>query len=175
MSTAITWLKSRLRHTFTLHRWALNPFQMYDLTFLFAVAIVQVVIGATPASVQSDLDHSTLLALATANIFGCIIALTGLHLRELESALWVEFCGYLALIFVLGTFVFLVATNLANPNASVGFALAEAFVAASIHRSTQILFYKRARHKHIALGREATALRDVLNRITPDEPIQGKR
>ena len=159
--------------TFTLHRWALNPFQMYDITFLMAVAVAQVQLGATPGSVYADnLDRQTLVSLAVSNIIGAIIALLGLHIRDLESALWVEFWGYMILIFVLGFYVILVTQNQINPNASYGFALAEAFVYAAIHRSVQILLYKRARRKRFKLMMEADFLRSRLM-VNPPAAVIG--
>lgn len=160
---------------FTLHRWALNPFQMYDITFLLATSVAQVVLGATPGSVFADsLDRQTILALAISNIIGASIALWGLHLRDLESALWVEFWGYAVLIFVLGTYVLLVTQNQANPNASYGFALAEAFVYAAIHRSVQVLLYKRARRKRFKLAQQADQLQRALEAMTPQSPVIGE-
>lgn len=159
--------------TFTLHRWALNPFQMYAVTFLIAVAVAQVQLGAAPGSVQADaLDRQTMLSLAISNCIGGFIALWGLHLRDLEAALWVEFWGYMVLIFVLGFYVYLLTQNQANPNATYGFGFAEAFVYAAVHRSVQILLYKRARHKRSALVREADFLQS-LSVIAPPKPVIG--
>lgn len=162
------------RDTFTLHRWALNPFQMYDITFLLAAAIAQIQLGASPTSVQADLDRQTLLALAVANVFGATIALYGLHLKDLEGALWVEFCGYVILVFVLGVYVWLVIQSVINPSASYGYALAEAFVWAALHRSVQILLYKRAKRKKDKLSVEAKMLRDTLSNIMPSHPVLGE-
>lgn len=163
------------RETFTLHRWALNPFQMYGISFLLAAAIAQMQLGATPGGVFADhLDYQTIRALAVANTVGGCIALFGLHLRELESALWVEFCGYLVLVFVLGLYVFLVTTNQLNPNASYGFALAESFMWAAVHRSIQILLYKRARRRRMRLACEAHALQQALENILPQVPVEGE-
>lgn len=158
---------------FTLHRWALNPFQMYDISFLMAVAIAQIQLGATPGSVQADMDRHTLMALATCNMVGAGIALLGLHRRDLEDALWIELCGYLCLIFVLGYYVLLLSIHQVNTNASYGFAFSEAFVYAAIHRSAQIWLYKRARKKRQHLDDQATALKDAMlfNAITPKRPV----
>lgn len=151
------------RRNFTLHRWALNPFQMYGVSFLLAVAIAQLALGATPGSIQEELEINTLLALATCNTIGAVIAMVGLHTKELEEALWVELCGYLCLIFVLGFYVIMLIGNRVSIQASYGFGLSEAFVYAAIHRSGQILLYKRANKKRRDLAREA----EVLKRAFP--------
>lgn len=170
----MTRLGGWINDTFTLHRWALNPFQMYDVTFLVAVAIAQVVIGVAPASALTELPRTTLVYLAVANVIGGSISLVGLHLRELEEALWVELCGYLILVFVLGIFITLVVQTQPAPNAGYGFGLSEAFVYAAIHRSVQILLYKRARRKSSKLAKEADALERALNDIQPPRPVLGE-
>jgi hypothetical protein len=161
--------------TFTLHRWALNPFQMYPITFLAGVAVSQLQLGASPLSVQADLERHTAIALAVCNIFGAGIALFGLHLRDLETALWVELYGYLCLIFVLGTYLYLLYRGQVNPGSTYGFGFSQAFVYAAAHRAAQILLYKRARGKRYKLAREATALQDTLNNILPHtSTVTGK-
>lgn len=167
-------LSAWLKNVFTLHRWALNPFQMYAVMFLLAGSIAQIQLGVTPASVLTELPRVTIIYLAVANVIGGCIALIGLHLRELEEALWVEFCGYMILIFVLGTYISLVVTGQANPNAGYGFVLTEAFVYAATHRSVQILLYKRARRKSSNLARRADALTQALEGIQPSRPVLGE-
>lgn len=160
--------------TFTMHRWATNPWQMYTVSFLAAVAIAQIQLGASPGSVQADLDRHTVLSLAVCNVVGSAIALFGLHLRDLESALWVEFCGYFGLIFVLGTYVMLLGQTNVNPTATYGFAFAEAFVFAAIHRSVQILLYKRAHSKSLRLADRAMLMQETLDSIAPRSPVEGE-
>jgi hypothetical protein len=163
----VTWFKS----VFSIQRWMLNPFQMYDIVMLLAVAITQVLAGASPGSVQKDLDYQTLAALAICNIAGSLIALFGLHLRELESALWIELCGYLALIFVMIVYLSLLFTNQLNATATYGFGFGEAFVFAAIQRSVQIALYKRARGRHFRLAQqEVDLLRNTLVKISPPNP-----
>ena len=157
---------NKLLGTFTVRRWALNPFQMYDMAFVVAAALAQIVLGAAPSSVQADLNARTLLALAVCNVFGGVFALFGLHLRDLETALWVEVSGYLCLIFVLGLYVVMLVDQRINASATYGFALSEAFVFASIHRSVQILLYKRATRHH----RDLKRVTDILLRALPRHP-----
>lgn len=162
-------------NTFTLHRWALNPSQMYSITFLLAAAIAQVELGSTPGGILADqLDRQTILSLAVANVIGGGIALFGLHLRDLESALWVELCGYLLLVFVVGIYVTLLIIHQPNANASYGFALSEAFVFSALHRGVQIALYKRARRKRLQLAREANRLQRTLESILPSAPVKGE-
>jgi hypothetical protein len=159
--------------TFTLNRWALNPFQTYPIAFLACVAISQLELGAGPTSIQAELERHTAIALAMCNLFGSAIALLGLHLRDLESALWVELYGYLCLTFVLVTYLYLVYRGQINPGSTYGFGFSQAFVYAAAHRAVQILLYKRARGKRYKLAREATALQDTLNSILPHAPVVG--
>lgn len=161
------------RATFTLHRWALNPFQMYSITFLLAVAVSQIQLGSSPTSIQADLDRRVTLALAICNIVGAGIALLGLHLRDLESALWVEMWGYLCLIFVLSIFLYLLFLGQINPGSTYGFGFAQAFVYGAVHRTIQIVLYKRARTKRYKLAREANALQETLNSILPRSAVEG--
>lgn len=170
----MTRLRQWCQETFILRRWALNPFQMYGITFLLATAIAQIQLGASPTSVQAELDRHTMLTLAIANVVGGVIALYGLHLRDLEGALWVEFCGYVILVFVLGVYVTLIIQSVINPSASYGYALAEAFVWAALHRSVQILLYKRAKRKKDKLSIEAKMLHDTLSNIMPSHPVLGE-
>lgn len=159
---------------FTLHRWALNPFQMYSLSFLFVVAVNQIQMGVTPTSVLADLPRNALLSLAISNAIGAVIALYGLHLRDLEAALWVEFWGYVILIFVLATFVLMLAQSTINASASYGFGLSEAFIFAAVHRSIQILLYKRARFRSGKLSVAYVTQAEALSDITPEVPVRGE-
>lgn len=170
MKRLLAWWK----HMFTIQRWMLNPFQMYDIAMLMGVAITQVTVGASPGSAQQDLDYKTLLSLAICNIAGSSLALLGLHLRELESALWIELCGYLALIFVMIVYLSLLYNGQINASATYGFGFAEAFVFAAIQRSIQIGLYKRARGTHLRLAEEASLLQDTLGVINPSRPVIGE-
>jgi hypothetical protein len=132
-------------NVFTGTRWALNPFQLYCVTFLLLVSMAQVVIGVSPGSVQATFDKGTQLSLAGANMVGALACLVGLHLRDLEMGLWIELWAYFSLTATMAFYAFqIVATNHGVPIATLGFALSEAFVFASLHRAIQIAAYKWA-------------------------------
>jgi hypothetical protein len=130
---------------FTGTRWALNPFQLYSVTFLMLVSMAQVIIGVSPGSVQAQFDRGTQLSLAMANFVGAVACLVGLHLRDLEMGLWVELWAYVSLTATMAFYAFsIVAGSHGVPIATLGFALSEAFVFASLHRGIQIGSYKWA-------------------------------
>src|SRR6185436_13003211 len=91
-----------LRKTFTMHRWATNPFQMFSLFLLLQVSANQIVIGVPETSAQSSLSREAQIAVAACNLIGAIAAATGLHLRHFETALRIELAGYLSLVGSLG-------------------------------------------------------------------------
>lgn len=134
------------RSTYTMHRWGSNPYQMYIISILLTTSITQLTFGVAASSVQADqLDYASQTALAVANLIGAAIAILGLHMKDIQTALWIEFFGLMSLIVTLGIWVFLVYITVALPNTSYGLNLSEACVLASIHRSIQIIMYKRAR------------------------------
>lgn len=143
-----------LRSTFTMHRWNANPFQMYNLFLLLQVSINQVVIGVPDNSAQAFLSREAQIALAVCNLIGAAIAAYALHLRDKETALWIELSAYAALAGSLGIYVVLVLVLFPMPNTSFGLALSEAFVLASLHRAVWIFWYKHAKHKgHLSEAR----------------------
>lgn len=153
------WPIPLLRRTFTMHRWATNPFQLYSLFLLMQVSANQIVIGVPFNGPQEALDRQAQIALAACNLLGSLICVYGLHLRNLDRALWVELCGYVALVGSLGIFVTLVFLMQPLPNTSFGLALSEAFVLASLHRSIQIIRYKLARrHDQLVIDKAAALL-----------------
>lgn len=130
---------------FTGTRWALNPFQLYCVVFLMLVSMTQVIIGVSPGSVQAQFDKGTQLSLAMANFVGAVACLVGLHLRDLEMGLWIELWAYVSLTATMAFYAFtIVAGSHGVPIATLGFALTEAFVFASLHRAIQIGTYKWA-------------------------------
>jgi hypothetical protein len=154
-----------VRNTFTMHRWGVNPFQMYALFFLLQVSLNQLVIGVPETSAQSALNTEAQIALATCTLIGCLVSAYGLHLRDVETALWIELSGYVSLAGSLGIWVYLVFVLFPLPNTSYGLAFAEAFVLFSIHRAVQIVAYKRAKRR----GHEGkrAALLDQIEKSTP--------
>lgn len=134
-------------NTFTGSRWATDPFQLYDISFLLLVSLAQVVIGVSPQSVQAQFDRGTQVSLAFANMVGACIALVGLHLKRLETGLWVELWGYISLTLTLAFYCYQLLISTTGPIATLGFTLSEAFVFASLHRAIQVIRYKYHR-KH---------------------------
>lgn len=130
---------------FTGRRWSMDPFQMYAITFLMFLSISEVVIGVSPQSVQAQFDKTTAVSIAGANFVGACVVMFGLHLKDLETGLWVELWGYAALTFTMLLYIMAELGSqgkIQMPIATLGFALSEAFVAASMHRAIQIAAYK---------------------------------
>jgi hypothetical protein len=162
------WPIRALRNTFTMHRWATNPFQLYSLLLLLQVSVNQIVIGVPFNGPQEALDRTAQIALAGCNLLGALISAYGLHLRNIERALWVELFGYVALAGSLGIYVGLVFLMQPLPNTSFGLALSEAFVFASLHRSIQIIRYKRARRRENHVTDRAA---DILRKLEKGDPL----
>lgn len=155
-----------VRRTFTLRRWSTQPWQMYPLLFLFQVSAAQVWVGVPPNAAQSVLDGDAQFALAACNLVGTLICAYGLHLRDIEIALWIELSGYASLIGSLAIFVVLVFAVFPMPNTSYGLAFAAAFVLASMHRAAQIAGYKCAKRRADRAKRAA-----LLDQIERSEPL----
>lgn len=162
------WPLRLLRNTFTMHRWSTNPFQMYSLFLLMQVSLNQILIGVPFNGPQEALDRDAQIALAACNLLGSLISAYGLHLRNLERAMWVELCGYISLAGSLAIYVYLVFIMQPLPNTSFGLALTEAFTFASIHRSIQIIRHKRARRRDRLVTDRAA---DLLAKLEKGEPL----
>lgn len=162
------WPIRALRRTFTMHRWATNPFQLYSLFLLLQVSANQIAIGVPFGGPQEALDRTAQIALAGCNLLGALICAYGLHLRNIERALWVELFGYVALVGSLGIYVALVFLMQPLPNTSFGLALSEAFVFASLHRSIQIIRYKLARRHDRLVTDKAAA---ILAKLEKGDPL----
>jgi len=117
---------------------------MYPITFLMLVSISQVVIGVSPTSVQAQYDQGTVASVAGANLVGGIVTMTGLHLRRVETGLWLELCGYASLTLTLVVYISTVARTVQVPIATIGYSLSQAFLFACFHRAFQIAIYKYA-------------------------------
>lgn len=146
---------SGLGREFTATRWQSNPFQMIATLILGIWAVLQIARGMTADTVlETELDRHAQLMLSSTNLFGALICLTGLHMRDWESALWVEVIGYVSLVGSLGIYLYLVAEKTGEVfNTSPGVGLSWAFVLASVVRTTQILRLKKAERHADELGR----------------------
>lgn len=162
-------IRNRLRDTFTLSRWRTDPFQMYDAALLLLVSLAQLRFGIAPSSPVANLLDNTQQYLSFCNLWGALIVLWGVHLRELEISLWVELSGYFCLIFALTTYVYLLMTTTPLALTTTGFAFSQAFVLASLHRGWQILRYKRARRKKRTITGKVEVLKEVLRTEDHDD------
>lgn len=132
-------------NAFTGTRWSLNPFQLYAVSFLMLLSLTQIVVGVSPVSVQAQFDRPTQLSLAGANFIGALLVMVGLHMRRLETGLWIELWGYASLTATMFFFIFTTVGHVVMPISTLGFTLNEAFAFASLHRAIQIAVYKRSR------------------------------
>jgi hypothetical protein len=151
---------------FTTHRWRSNPFQMFSTLFLGTWSLLGIIRGATEGGVlATQVDHHAQVILAATNLFGAIICLFSLHMRDLESALWVEVVGYVSLVGSLGIYLYLVTEKTGNLfNSAPGVGLSWAFMAASLFRTVQIFRLKKAE-------RRARELRRLVARVDPDGDV----
>jgi hypothetical protein len=130
---------------FTGDRWNTNPYQTWDTTFLMLASLSQVVIGIAPVSVLSEIERPAALTVGGANLFGGLVVLFGLHLRDKENGLNYELAGAVSLVLTLGWYCANVLHHQPLSGTTLGFAMPEAFVFATLHRSIQILSLKWAR------------------------------
>lgn len=175
MRSRLLALVSWTRNNFTWHRWRINPFQMYFTSFLLLVSTAQMGMGVAPSSPAVHLYDNTQIALSFCAFWGTVIVLFGLHLRDIETGLWVEVCGYMPVIFTEGLSVYLMFATQVIPFTSHNFAFDQAMVYAALQRSIQIWLYKRARRKASALDSKVEVLKEVLraNGVNPDRAVFG--
>jgi hypothetical protein len=168
-------MKEWIGENFTWHRWRVNPFQMYFTAFLLLASTAQLGFGVAPTSPTVHLYDNTQAALAFCAFWGVLTVLFGLHLKDIETGLWVEVCGYVPVMFVEGISVYLMFTTQVIPFASHNFAFDQAMVYASLQRSIQIWLYKRARRRALAIGARVEMLKEVLRAdgLDPDRPVFG--
>jgi hypothetical protein len=155
---------SWLRREFTVARWWSNPFQVCATMFLGLWSVLQLTAGVTPGGVfDTQIDLHAQQFVSSTNLLGALVCFTGLHMRDLETALWVEVIGYVSLIGSLCIYIGLVATSTSWYNSGYGYGLAIAFCLGSTIRSYQIFALKRAE-------RRAHTLRDLVTRVEETEP-----
>lgn len=138
-------LIARFTHTFTLARWLTQSFMMCGVGLLQQASIWQLVLGNTQlVMTYGELNTTSATYLSVANLVGTSIVFFALHLRDWELALWLELCGYAAMLWSLLLWITLVYFVVPLPNTSYGLNLTEGFVIASGIRAVLILRYKRA-------------------------------
>lgn len=161
-AVAVRWARREL----TTARWHSNPFQTWATLVLGLWSLLQLVVGVTQDSVLGTIDrHAQALASST-NLFGAIICLAGLHMRDLSSALWVEVIGYVSLLGSLGLYVYLVVDKTGWLNTAYGYGLVLAFCVAGLQRTVQVFRLKRAE-------RRAEELRQLVQRARPGVTDDG--
>lgn len=125
----------------TFKRWNRNPFQMWMLLAMIQVSLNQIIYAPETGTI-SELARQSQLWLAFCNLFGGVVVMSGLHMREKVLGLWIEMCGYIALVGSMGLYTYLVLSVSLPPNTSFGLGLSEAFVTASVHRFVLIAIDK---------------------------------
>lgn len=151
-------------------RWRSNPFQLLGTLALGVWSLMQLTKGVTPATVlDTQVDERAQQFVSATNLFGAIISLVGLHLRDLSTALWVEVIGYISLVGSLSIWIWLAAQKTGWLNTSYGYGLAIAFAGASLIRAAQIFFFKRAERRANDLHRLVSrVVEDVEDAVTED-------
>lgn len=149
-----------LRKEFTFMRWRYDPFQLMATASLGIWSLLQLTVGVTPGGpFDTQIDHHAQVFVSSSNLLGAIICMTGLHMRDLDSALWVEVIGYISLIGTLVLYVQIVESTTSSwYNSGYGYGLTIAFCAGAIVRTWQIFALKKAQRK-------ARELSDLVARV----------
>lgn len=162
-----------IRENFTWTRWRTDAFQMYFTAFLMLVSTAQLGLGAAPQSSQYHLEDATQNAVAFCCLWGVLIVMLGLHLKDVETGLWIEMSGYLCIFFVLSLSVYLQFTTQTLAFTTHSFAFDQAFVYAALQRSIQVWLYKRTRRRAMRVENRVEALKEVLRSsgLDPNRPV----
>lgn len=160
---------------FTGDRWNTNPFQTWGTTFLMMASLSQVIIGVAPVSILTEIERGAALTLGGANLFGSIIVMFGLHLKDKEQGILYELAGSATLVLTLGFYCGLVLHQAPLAGVTLGFSMPEAFVFATLHRTIQTLSLQWARwsgRPHLE-RRMIDALNPTARRPTLEPEEQG--
>jgi hypothetical protein len=130
---------------FTGERWNTNPYQAWATTFLMSASLSQVIIGIAPVSILTEIERPAALSVGSANLFGAVVVMFGLHLKDKEQGLMYELAGAFSLVLTLGWYCTEVLRQSPLSGTTLGFAMPEAFVLATLHRGIQIITLKGAR------------------------------
>jgi hypothetical protein len=156
---------------FTGERWNTNPYQLWGTTGLVSASLSQVIIGVAPSSILTEAERPVTVTLALANLLGATMTMVGLHLKNTNLGLNLEFAGTISLVATLAWYVETVLTRQILAGTTVGFALAEFFLFATLHRAVQILIRKWAQWRgHPAL--EAKMTQQLRAETIPPMPIE---
>lgn len=130
------------RATVTVRRWNRNPYQLWMVLIMMWVSLNQINYFVPVTGAVADLARESQLWLACCNLFGGVIVMAGLHMRDRTLGTWIELSGSVALVGSMGLYVWLVMSVSEGPTTSFGLGLSQAFVLASLHRGTLIAIEK---------------------------------
>jgi membrane protein DedA with SNARE-associated domain len=167
---------SRIGLVFTMRRWLVSPWQMSTLAAFIIWSVSVLVYGSvSTGTVWSELNsRDTQTVMAACGLVGALMSFYGLHLRALESALWLEVSGYISLAFIVLVYALQIGENLDAPMTALGFMLSIGFLAASVLRSAQILLYLRAKRRQDHLLVTAKAAETAVLKPPPEEAADGQ-
>lgn len=129
---------------FTGDRWGTNPYQLWGTTGLMTASLSQVIIGVAPSSILTEVERPVAVQLALVNLLGATVVMVGLHLKNTNLGLNLEFGGAISLVATLAWYIVTVVQRQILAGTTIGFALAEFFLFATVHRAIQILVRKWA-------------------------------
>jgi hypothetical protein len=118
---------------------------MWTTLFLLTASLSQVVIGIAPTSVFTEVERPVAFQLGLVNFVGATIVLLGLHMKDEEVGLSLEFAGAFSLAATLGWYCVTVLTHQPLAGTTLGFSMPEAFLFATFHRGIQIFVLKASR------------------------------
>lgn len=130
---------------FTGDRWNTNPHQCWGTVFLASASLSQVIIGIAPVSILTEIERPAALMVGSTNLFGALVILFGLHLKDKEAGLMYELAGSVSVALTLGVYCSMVLRQAPLAGVTLGFAMPEAFVFATFHRAIQVMRLKWAR------------------------------
>jgi hypothetical protein len=113
--------------------------------FLLTASLSQIVIGVAPTSVFTEVERPVALQLGIVNFIGAAVVMLGLHMKDEEVGLSLEFAGAFSLGATLGWYCVTVLSHQPLAGTTLGFSMPEAFVFATFHRAMQILTLKASR------------------------------
>jgi hypothetical protein len=135
-------------NVFSGDRWNTHPYQLWSVTFLMLASLSQVIIGIAPVSVLSEIERPAALTVGVGNLFGAVVVMFGLHLRDKEQGLMYELAGSFSLLATLGWYCASVLSRSPLAGTTLGFAMPEAFVFATLHRGIQTVTLVWARYSN---------------------------
>jgi hypothetical protein len=159
-------------NVFSGDRWNTNPYQLWATVFLMIASLSQVIIGIAPVSVLSEIERPAALTVGAGNLFGAVVVMFGLHLKDKEQGLMYELAGAFSLVATLGWYCASVLSRSPLAGTTLGFSMPEAFVFATLHRSIQIFTLMWARRS--SRGGLERRMVHALNPTAPPEMLDAE-